>query len=1154
MPDSARADQGAAFSRTAPVVERLLKLLDRPGRHHLAGAPEGHDARLLGELAAAAGRPILHVVHDRRRMARMEMALAFFAPGLEVLAIPEWDCMPYDRLSPSPQVVADRMEDLSRFAVEGENQPGRLVLVTVAGLLQRVPPRAALAASQFRAEAGRPVAADELRMALIRAGYIATRGVHDRGEFADTADGIEVFPPHEDRPLRLSLAGGVLGSVRPFDPDSGAAAGEERSELLVRPTAEVWLDADSIERFRRNYLAAFGPQAEDDALFRAVSAGRRHPGLEQWLPMFHDHTETLLDYLPGAPVVLDPGVDERRDARLAQIDAAHAGRRSMLRLDRDVQAYRPLDPHDLFLDAGDWAAALDGRGVITLARAAGRGVEGGGRRLPMPKGEPAEWLQRLRGEGRRVVVCVGRAGREAAVARKLRRLGVKPTALARDAGTLGRLAPETVGVAAIDLVEPVAAPDLALIPAPLLVEEGRPRPRRRLPAFPGLGGLAIGGAVVHEEHGVGICDGLEVVEAAGVPHDCVRLLYGGGAKLFVPVENMDQLWNYGAEDKRPQLDSLRSDAWPARRDAVAQEVVPAVRTLVAQAADRARKQVPPLRPPAEYDDMAERFPFELTDGQRAAVEAVLGDLGSGRLMDRLVCGDVGFGKTEVAIRAAFVAALAGRQVAVVVPTTPLARQHHDGFRRRFAGFGIEIAQLSRAVPAAEARAVRQGLGDGGVRLVVGTHALLAPSIDFADLGLVVIDEEQRLGVRQKERLKALSETVHVLTMTATPIPRTLQLALCGLRDLSVIDTPPVARKPVRSLAMADDPATIRDALRRECDRGGQSFYVCPRLADIEPLRRRLRELVPDLDVAVAHGRLPPAELDEVVGGFADGRWDVLLCTNIVETGLDIPNANTLIVHRAEMFGLAQLHQLRGRVGRSTRRGHAFFTHDPAKALSQEARRRLEALVTVTDPGAGFVLASRDMDIRGSGDLLGEEQSGHMREVGAELFHQMLRNAVAAAAGDEGAAMHPVWSPRLQLGLPVLIPADYIRDPAQRLAVYRRIATLEDEDEGDALIAELASRFGPPPEAVETMVSLGEIKRLCRMLAVAELEAGPRGALLRFRDGPPPPDTPLARAFAAMDGVVPKEDGAVLVRGDWPDPDSRLAGLRRLLDRLARKIG
>ncbi len=667
--------------------------------------------------------------------------------------------------------------------------------------------------------------------------------------------------------------------------------------------------------------------------------------------------------------------------------------------------------------------------------------------------------------------------------------------------------------------------------------------------------LGEGDLVVHVDHGIGRFVGLKTIEAAGAPHDCLEIQYAGGDRLFLPVENIELLSRYGSEDTEAQLDKLGGGAWQARKARMKKRILEMAGELIKTAAARALRPAPVLLPPeGVYDEFAARFPYDETDDQLNAIAAVMEDFGAGRPMDRLVCGDVGFGKTEVALRAAFMAAMSGRQVAVVVPTTLLARQHYRTFSERFRGLPVRVEQASRLVSAKDLAATKAGLADGTVDIVVGTHALLAKGTAFHDLGLLIIDEEQHFGVKHKERLKELKADVHVLTLSATPIPRTLQLALTGVRELSLIATAPVDRLAVRTFVTPFDPLTVREALLREKYRGGQAFYVCPRVSDLAEQREFLERHVPEVKVAVAHGQIAAGELDDVMNAFYEGQYDVLLSTTIVESGLDIPTANTLVVYRADMFGLAQLYQLKGRVGRSKTRAYALFTVPPERRLTPTAERRLKVLQSLDSLGAGFQLASHDLDIRGAGNLLGEEQHGHIREVGYELYQQMLEEAVAALKSGDESLTDDQWSPQITVGTPVMIPESYVPDLPVRLGLYRRLAELEDSAAIDGFGAELVDRFGPMPEEVDHLLKIVAIKVLCRKTNVEKIDAGPKGIVIGFRDGKFENPAALVR-YIGEQGILAKirpDQKVVLIR-DWPEPEQRLKGAAAVLVRLARMV-
>jgi transcription-repair coupling factor (superfamily II helicase) len=664
--------------------------------------------------------------------------------------------------------------------------------------------------------------------------------------------------------------------------------------------------------------------------------------------------------------------------------------------------------------------------------------------------------------------------------------------------------------------------------------------------------LATGDIVVHVEHGIGRFVGLQTIDVSGAPHDCLELRYANETKLYLPVENIELLSRYGSDQTSVELDKLGGSGWQARKAKLKNRIREIAGELIKIAAERHLHEAPKLPVQAGvYDEFCARFPYEETEDQLTAINATLHDLESGKPMDRLICGDVGFGKTEVALRAAFAVAMQGKQVAVVVPTTLLARQHAKNFAERFRGFPVNVAQASRLVSSKELSQTKKGIADGSVDIVVGTHALLGKSIKFKDLGLLIVDEEQHFGVSHKERLKQLRAEVHVLTLSATPIPRTLQLALTGVRDLSIIASPPVDRLAVRTFVAPHDPLMIREALLRERYRGGQAFYVCPRIDDLAEVKDFLDKNVPEMKVAVAHGQMPPTVIEDIMSAFYDGKYDILLSTTIVESGLDIPTANTLVVHRADMFGLAQLYQLRGRVGRSKLRAYALFTLPAQQKITAQAERRLNVLQSLETLGAGFQLASHDLDIRGAGNLLGEEQSGHIKEVGFELYQSMLEEAILNLKAGISEPVADRWSPQITLGMPVLIPEDYVSDLPVRLSLYRRLADLETEEEIDSFAAELHDRFGPLPDEARYLFKVATIKAYCRRANVEKIDAGPKGAVISFRDNAFAQPEKLV-AFIRQHGQAAKvrPDMKVVFLQSWETPEERLAGATDILRQLA----
>ncbi|HXF89221.1 MAG TPA: transcription-repair coupling factor [Xanthobacteraceae bacterium] len=1148
-----------------------------PGRPlTLASVADGAEGLVVADLArAVAARlkapatSLAVICREGPRMAALARALAFFAPDLDVLEFPAWDCLPYDRVSPHAAVVAQRMATLSRLArAKGRARPA-VLLTTVNAALQRVPPEELVAAEVLSAAPGQMLAMDGIIRWLELNGFSRAPTVREPGDYAVRGGIIDLYAPGMDMPVRLDFFGDTLETIRTFDAETQRSVSDLRSLDLV-PVAEFRLTAETIRKFRTGYVAAFGAPSPDDLLYQAVSEGRRHPGMEHWLPLFHERLDTLFDYLPGTPIVLEQLDEEAANERLTQIADYYEARRQA-RGQEGGPLYLPLPPDRLYLSRSEWEERLGRAALARLTPFATPGegaIDIGARQSRNFAAERADsnvnvfeavakHVLALQGAGKRVLVALWSEGSRERMRHVLADHGLANLSLVASWTEVLALPKPQVALGVLGLESGFETADVAVISEQDILGDRLVRPRRaarRAENFIAEAtSLSTGDLVVHVDHGIGRFVGLKTIEAAGAPHDCLEIHYAGGDKLFLPVENVELLSRYGSEETGVELDRLGGAAWQTRKARLKSRIREMAHELIKIAAERKLRPAPRLAVGAGlYDEFCAGFPYEETEDQAAAIQATLDDLAAGRPMDRLICGDVGFGKTEVALRAAFVAVMNGKQVAVVVPTTLLARQHFKTFTERFRGLPVHIAQASRLISAAELRRVKAGISDGQIDIVIGTHALLGKTIRFKDLGLLVVDEEQHFGVAHKERLKQLRAEVHVLTLTATPIPRTLQLALTGVRDLSIIASPPVDRLAVRTFVSPFDPVVVREALLRERYRGGQSFYVCPRIEDIPTAKEFLDKEVPEVRVAVAHGQIPAGVLEDIMAAFYDGKYDVLLSTSIIESGLDIPTANTLIVHRADMFGLAQLYQLRGRVGRSKLRAYALFTLPEGRKITPQAERRLKVLQSLDTLGAGFQLASHDLDIRGAGNLLGEEQSGHIKEVGFELYQEMLEEAVASLRAGITEPLPDRWSPQISIGTPVMIPEDYVADLSVRLALYRRLAEIEDEQEIEAFGAELVDRFGPLPEEVEHLLKIVAIKSLCRRANVERVESGPKGAVLSFRDN----------VFANPEGLIAfiREQGrAARVRPDqkvvlfenWERPEDRLKGTAAVLRQLVR---
>ena len=1145
----------------------------------LSHVPDGMDAFVLAELARQ-GQPVAYILSDGQRMADIEQNLSFAAPEIPVLTLPAWDCLPYDRVSPSADTSARRLTALSGLVAHARKPHAAIVLVTVNAMLQKVAPSEVIESLGFSARPGNQAKMDDIAARLERNGFERVATVREVGEFAVRGGILDVFVPGQEEPVRLDFFGDTLESIRTFDPASQRTIGQARS-LDLNPMSEVTLTPESISRFRKNYLSLFGAATRDDALYAAVSEGRRYAGMEHWLPLFHDHLDTVFDYLKGFRIVTDHTVREAAEERAklvrdyyeARLNSGNPGKGHL----SQGTPYKPVPPERLYLGAGEFGRLLDEhaplrltpfaehngevRKVIELAarptpRWAKTATETGeGNSRTNVFDQAVKYIADKRAGGARVLVAGWSEGSLDRLLQVLEEHGLanlKPVASLKEVDALKK---GEAGTAVLSLEGGFEAGDLVIVGEQDILGDRmvrRSKRRKRAADFISeVAGLDEGSIVVHAEHGIGRFVGLRTIEAAGAPHACLELLYADDAKLFLPVENIDLLSRYGSEASDAQLDKLGGGAWQMRKAKLKKRLLDMAGALIRVAAERMTRSAPVLTTQEGfYDEFAARFPYDETEDQLNAIEAVRGDLGAGRPMDRLVCGDVGFGKTEVALRAAFVAAMNGIQVAVVVPTTLLARQHFKTFSERFRGLPIRVQQASRLVGTKELNLVKKELAEGKTDIVVGTHALLGSGVTFANLGLLIIDEEQHFGVKHKERLKELKSDVHVLTLSATPIPRTLQLAMTGVRELSLITTPPVDRMAVRTFISPFDPLVIRETLMREHYRGGQSFYVCPRLADLADIQAFLQSDVPELKVAVAHGQMPAGELEDIMNAFYDGRYDVLLSTTIVESGLDVPTANTLIVHRADMFGLAQLYQLRGRVGRSKVRAFALLTLPVNKVLTTTAERRLKVLQSLDTLGAGFQLASHDLDIRGAGNLLGEEQSGHIKEVGFELYQHMLEEAVAEVKGVDEVA-DSGWSPQISVGTSVMIPDDYVPDLHLRLGLYRRLGEITELNEIDAFGAEMIDRFGPLPIEVQHLLKVVYIKALCRKANVEKLEAGPKGVVVQFRNKEFPNPAALV-GYIAKQGSMAKirADQSVFLTRDLPTPDKRLTGAAVVMTQLA----
>lgn len=1072
----------------------------------LPAEPDSLLAARLIDFIASAKRDALMVARSEDRALRLFNAAKALDPSLEVLLLPAWDTLAFDRSPPSRLVMGQRMEAVHQAARTG--RAPLLLIGSVDAVSQRLLPASAW--SSVEIGTGDPLDPAALGIALKRIGYLMDDEVDEPGQVAIRASVIDIFPPASPTPLRIDHAGGRVTDIRAFDTATQRSVGGSMAALALGPAAEAIMEGP---------LSENEPESDETVPFAP----------EFQLSQSKQGLVSVFDLLPEAAVVLDEETDSLIDQRINDVRDAF---RTLDRLPPSTG--RDLSPWTVHFDHDAWSEMLRGRPTIPL-RAAPGAEEGSLTRFA----RTAEFVKFVRARaagGTRI----GLTGPERHRRELLRALGAADVPLLGGWRDLVSAAPGTVARLEATLDAGFTTADAIVIaPADVLGAKARPQTQQAVAAFETA--LAPGDCVVHLDHGIGVLKGIETVDAGGVASDCLQLGYAGDTGLLVPAEEIERIWRYGADAEGVSLDRLQGETWPRRRAEIVQDMRETAKRLAALAQEREAATAPALAPDrARYARLVARFPFAPTPDQEGAFAAVEADLAAGKPMERLVCGDVGFGKTEVAIRAAGMAALSGFQVALAVPTTVLARQHIETFQRRFAGLGVKIAGLSRLTPPAEARAVRAGLADGSIDIVIGTQAIASRTVRFVRLALLIVDEEQRFGVRQKTALRTLGPGIHLLTLTATPIPRTLQAALAGLQDLSVLATPPSRRQPIRTVRTEFSAALVAQALRRERRRGGQSFVVCPRVSDLEPMRSRLKDAARELRIIEANGEMKADALDDAMLHFARGDADVLLSTNIIEAGLDLPRANTMLIWRPDQFGLAQMHQLRGRVGRGRVRGVVYLISEPGAKLSAAAMKRVAALEDMNRLGSGFAISARDLDLRGAGDLLGDEQAGHIKLLGQDLYRYLLERALRTARGEPPG---DEWTPEISLGIPAFVPDSYISDDAARVALYDRLGRMmrtQDRNALDDLRNELEDRFGPMPEEVENLILLTSVRLQCRVVGIAKIDSGPNAIAL----------TPRPNVSLPPHKEATFKNGRLIWPVSAPGAESRVDAVRSLLDTLA----
>ncbi len=1073
---------------------------------HWSGLHASATALAIAEAATREERLWVIIEADSRSAERRRAELGFFAPtGLPLLSLPDWEVLPYDVFSPHPDITSERLLALAELPQAHRG----VLIVSVDTLLQRLPPKPYVAGRSFSLSVGDTLALDAFKLRLTEAGYCSVSQVTDPGDFALRGSLLDVYPMGTTSPLRIDLFDDEIEAIRRFDPQT-QRSGESLTSVRLLPAREIPLDGDSVRAFRRRYRTRFEGDPTRSAIYRGVSDGMAPAGIEFYLPLFFEETATLFDYLPENAVIVDASFG--LDAVIGRSWEALRARYE----DRCGDIERPLlKPEELFIDEATVLQACRSHPRVTIDTFARDDETSFGTHAPRelridaraekPLAPLKDFLEGYPG---RVLLAADSPGRREVLGELLRGASLRAKLvdswqafLESDAALAITIAPELAGLA-------LDSPPLTILSESQLFGQRarQERRRRKVTADPNailrdLQSLSAGAPVVHEEYGVGRYVGLQIMEVGGQSGEFLVLEYHGGDRLYVPVHSLHLVSRYsGAAPESAPLHRLGTDQWGKARKRAAEKVRDVAAELLDLYAQRkARRGIRLASKDLEYQAFANAFPFEETADQAEAISKVIADLDAEQPMDRIVCGDVGFGKTEVAMRAAFVAVQAGKQVAVLVPTTLLAQQHAANFADRFADWPVRIESLSRFRSSKESAAVLEAVEKGTVDIVIATHRLLHANARFKDLGLIIVDEEHRFGVRDKERLKALRAEVHVLTLTATPIPRTLNMALGGLRELSLIATPPAERLAIKTFVSEWSDSTIREAILREMRRGGQAYFVHNEVKDIEKVAADLAKLVPEASIRVGHGQMRERELEALMVDFYHRRFDILVCTTIIESGIDVPSANTIIIDRADRFGLAQLHQMRGRVGRSHHRAYAYLLIPSRKALTGDALKRLEALESLEDLGAGFVLATHDLEIRGAGELLGEEQSGEMTEVGLTMYLDMLDRAVKAMKDGKKIDLEaPLASAsEVELRVPALLPEDYVADVHVRLALYKRIAAAPDEAALEELTAELVDRFGPLPAQTQNLLRTARIRLLTRELGVRRLDFGAHGGYLLF---------------------------------------------------------
>lgn len=1077
--------------------------------NNLGEIPEGSEPLLINEISENLDKNILIIARDLKRYQQLKDGLEFFL-NKDVLLYPQWDCVPYDRISPNKLITSKRLETLSRLS--NEKNKSKIILTTIQASCQRTLSLDEVKNKFISLKPGEVIDINNLVNFFVSNGYEKTPTVREHGEFSVRGGIIDFYSPL-NKPIRLDLFGNTIDSIKSFDLISQRSL-ELLKEIFVYPASEIILNDKTIENFRINFNKKFGSQKEKVKIYDSISEGISYPGMEHWLPFFYNKTGSIFDYIDKPIILLDHLYDSSLDDFLETVNDHFQSRKDYddNKLSKVENKYFSIEPSNLYQNKEEYNKNLYSRNCIRISpfkKPDAINLNGKAStkysNIKSNRNDSSSY-ENLKSDildftkkNKKIIIACSSLGSSERVAKILINNGILSNF--KNLESFKNIDQKNIYLTVLNLNSGFHFDDYIFISEQDIFGEKFYRPRiiRKAENFiREISSVMPGDAVVHVDHGIGRFENLSTLEINNAKHECLLIKYANDDKLYLPVENIEVLSRYGSDISDEMLDKLGGISWTTRKENLKKKIKFLAEELISVAAKRQLSKAEMFNVPEDfYEEFCSRFSFEETNDQLNAINDVLNDLEKGLPMDRLICGDVGFGKTEIALRASFLAAMSGKQVSILAPTTLLARQHYETFKDRFKGFPINVFELSRLTPKKDS--VIKSINSGSCDIVIGTHSLLGEKINFSDLGLLIIDEEQHFGVKHKEKIKKLRDNVHVLTLTATPIPRTLQLAMTGVRDLSIIASPPIDRRAIETYVFPNDPLVVKEALLRERHRGGQSFYVVPRISDIEDIEEYFKEFIPEINYITVHGQMPSKQIEDRINDFYMGSYDVLISTTIIESGLDIPNANTLIIHRSDMFGLSQLYQIRGRVGRSKVKAYAYLTYKEHKKLGKKALKRLEVLQSLDSLGAGFNLASYDLEIRGSGNLLGEEQSGQIKEVGIELYQNMLEETIDELKNTTQKNKNNQWSPKISLPLSILIPEDYISDLTIRMEIYKRLSSIILEEEIDEIAAELIDRFGSLPQEVETLIDTIGLKNLCKKTNIEKIDCGNNGFLISFKN-------------------------------------------------------